>query len=228
SSQPQKNFFKKIELESSSDQKWATEYLKYLQPIHLKTNHPILSSLVIDPRGEKPLKKSSNTLYLDPSLAFGTGAHPTTALCAELLCSQFDPKKKSLLDVGTGSGILAMIGNKIGFNPVVGIDNDPIAIEVAEQNQKRNGLKGMLFQDHFRTLRKFDLIVANILLPTLIDLKTHFEKHLKANGTLIVSGLLYKDAAPLLKKYSNWVLIERKNKKGWTALLLKKKALRKT
>ncbi|MFO1520271.1 MAG: 50S ribosomal protein L11 methyltransferase [bacterium] len=206
--------------------KWATEFKKHLTPFAILTleNHPETAVLTVDPRGA-PKKRREDTLYIEPGLAFGTGTHPTTRLTAEFIAERLrEMKKAAVADLGCGTGLLAMVAKKLGASQVWGIDNDPIALEVAEKNFKVNGMKNMSLEESLRfTKRKFDLIAANILLKTLIQLKPEITAHLKKDGFLITSGLLYEDCPSLLEAYPEFTLVERRNRKGWSALLLKRK-----
>lgn len=222
----QKKLFTSLLLKTSKDRSWEKAYQKHLKPfIFLKENKQPL--LWIDPQEYKKVPLQKNTLYLKAGLAFGTGGHPTTQLAAEMmqaiLRNQKVNKDFSLLDMGCGSALLAFSANKLGVKEIWAIDNDPIAIKVARENCELNQMKNLKFALNFQKVKnkKFDIIVANILLPVLQELKADFEKHLKKEGTLIVSGLLYKDCDPLLKHYKGWNLVERQNRKGWSALKLK-------
>lgn len=203
---------------------WAHLFKKHLQAFALFSSKgkPVLW---IDPRGKTTQKRKENTLYIEPGLAFGTGTHPTTQMAAQLLCEVLEIKKNMrVLDLGCGTGILAMIAKKRGASIVWGIDKDPIALEVAKENLSQNGIKDIILAEEFGKLN-FQIIVANILLKTLIQLKQKIISHLLANGFLILSGLLYKDCPKIIKAYqkAGLILIERRNHKGWSALLLQKK-----
>ncbi len=218
----QKNkIFLKCEIKVSKDRSWEKAYQKHLKPFLFlkKKSHPLLW---IDPQEKNSRKIQENTLYLKAGLAFGTGGHPTTQLAAELMLDYSNPKS-SLLDLGCGSSLLAMTAAKLGIKEIWAIDNDPVALEVSQENCELNEINNIKFALSLAKTKakKFDVIVANILLPVLIAFKKDFEKHLKKGGHLIVSGLLYKDCAPLIKAFApKWKLIERKNRKGWSALLL--------
>jgi ribosomal protein L11 methylase PrmA len=206
---------------------WAHNDLKYLQPFVLRlpkgrTSVPILT---IDPRGgDIPPSPERDILYLEPSLAFGTGTHPSTQLTAELLGRVLtDRKKARVLDLGCGTGILAMIADRLKAAEIWAVDNDPTALTVAKRNFSRNRIRGIFLKDDLRAVKgRFDAVAANLLLKTLIQLKGDLIRRMKRNGFLIASGLLYRDVPTLLKAYREFHLLERKNKKGWSALLLKR------
>lgn len=199
---------------------WIKAYQKYLQPFPLLKENK--HSLWIDPTGKIPAKQSPQTLYLKPSLAFGTGTHPTTQLCGELVW-QYSPGKK-VLDLGCGTGILAMIAAKANALGVHALDNDPIALQMAREHFEINRLPQIESGASLSQVKnKFEVLVANLLLNTFLTLKKNILRVLKKNGILIVSGLLYKDCPVFLEHYEEWICLERKNRKGWSALVLKKK-----
>ncbi|MCG8353292.1 MAG: 50S ribosomal protein L11 methyltransferase [Chloroflexales bacterium] len=158
-------------------------------------------------------------LHLDPGMAFGTGLHPTTQLCLQLL-EQYVYAGAATLDLGTGSGILAIAAAKLGANPVLALDNDPVAVAVAQENVDRNGvgdiisaalgslgagqhmghwLAGYQVTDHDASLEEsqiapdpnsFDLIVANLIAKVLAILAPDLATALAPGGTLISSGII--------------------------------------
>ncbi len=216
--------FQNLKIKTEKNRSWVNEYHKYLKTFCFVSVKKPECSIWIDPRIKKNSQKNSNTIYLEPGLAFGTGTHPTTQTSAELLAETILKNKKiDLLDLGSGSGILAMVAAKLGVKSIHAIDNDPEAIEVAKKNFIQNGIKNILLKTSLIKVKiKFDLIVANILLPTLLELKPKILSNLKSGGFLILSGLIYKDKKDLLKGYSDLKLIKQKNRKGWSAFLFKK------
>jgi ribosomal protein L11 methyltransferase len=209
---------------------WVRNHLKYLQPFVLRLHRgkeSIPLFLTIDPRGGNipASSKRQDILYLEPSLAFGTGTHASTQLAAELLGQALiDQKETEVLDVGCGTGILAMAAEKLGASEAWAVDNDPTALTIARRNFCRNRISGIILKNDLQAVkRRFGVIVANILLKTLVELKGDLIRRLKRNGLLIVSGLLYRDVPALLRAYGDFRLLKRKNKKGWSALLLKRK-----
>lgn len=135
-------------------------------------------------------------IELDPGAAFGTGLHPTTRLCMLRLDKHLNPGM-SVLDLGTGSGILAIASARLGASCVLGLDIDPVAVRVALANSKSNKTDGVVRikrgtlslktqKDHYSS---FDIVLANITAKTIIDLSSGFYKVLKPGGRLIVSGI---------------------------------------
>lgn len=131
-------------------------------------------------------------VVLDPGMAFGTGTHPTTALClAGLDALLAAAPGAAVLDVGTGSGLLAIAAKKLGAGRVAGTENDPVALRVAGENAARNGVPlelGLL--DPSEVAGRFHVVVANILANTLVALAPGIAARLAPGGTLLLSGIL--------------------------------------
>lgn len=163
-------------------------------------------------------------LHLDPGMAFGTGLHPTTRLCLRLL--EREPLDgRRLLDLGCGSGILAIAAAKLSAAPVLALDTDPVAVEVAAENIARNGvaaqvqaLAGSLPDD---APPPFDWIVANIIADVLIDLAPALAAALAPGGHLITSGIIEsrEDEVALALAAAGLHLHSRLREGEWVALL---------
>jgi ribosomal protein L11 methyltransferase len=164
-----------------------------------KQNFPVMhigSRLVIHPSWEDYQPSNDEVIIeIDPGMAFGTGTHGTTALCLELIAELFEAAEPpvDMLDVGTGSGILALGAAALGCRIIFANDIDPIACEVARKNVAIND-----FSDHIticpqpleELTGKYDLVVANILAEENIRLKDELLSHLKPGGWLVLSGIL--------------------------------------
>ncbi len=131
-------------------------------------------------------------VVLDPGMAFGTGTHPTTALCLEALCELLGGAPGAdVLDVGTGSGLLAIAAKKLGAGRVVGTEDDPVALRVAEENAQRNGVALELrLEAPDAVAGRFPVVVANILANTLVALAPGIAARLARGGTLLLAGIL--------------------------------------
>lgn len=158
---------------------------------------------------EPPDDADAVIVRLDPGLAFGTGTHPTTALCLEWL-DGLDLRDKSVVDFGCGSGILALAALKLGAARVIGIDNDPQAITASTDNAERNGVADRLQVflpsdvDHDRLAGSVDALVANILAGPLAELAPQLAASLKPGGHLALSGILREQADELVARYAQW------------------------
>jgi ribosomal protein L11 methyltransferase len=136
----------------------------------MRFHHPVeLGSLWIGPPWERPTP-GLEPVVIDPGLAFGTGAHPTTNLCIELLQTL---ERASLLDVGSGSGVIAIAARKLGYEPVAAIDLDEAAVEATRRNAAANGVavEAELLEAGAGTLPEAEVVVANIDLRTISRLK---------------------------------------------------------
>lgn len=144
-------------------------------------------------------------LRLDPGLAFGTGAHPTTALCLDWLAAQ-NLQGRRVLDFGCGSGILALAASLLGASHVVAVDHDPQALRAVRDNAAHNGVAATRLTvrhgSKFVARSCFDVVVANILAQPLIDVAPSLTAALVEDGTLVLSGLLADQAEQVARAYS--------------------------
>lgn len=140
----------------------------------------------------EPVPPGMVEIVLDPGMAFGTGTHPTTSLCLEALSSLLEARPgASVLDVGTGSGLLAIAAARLGAGRVAGNDNDPIAVRVARENAALNGVALDLNERDVGEQRgPFDVILANILANTLVALAPALAAQLAPGGVILLSGIL--------------------------------------
>lgn len=204
-----------------NDEDWQNEWKKYFHTVNITDN------IVIKPSWDE-YEPSDNEIVveIDPGLAFGTGTHETTSLCVEFL-EKYAQNKKKLLDIGCGSGILMLIGKKLGVEKVVGIDIDEKVNDVVLENFSKNGINenfqviiGNLVDD---VNEKYDLVVSNILVDVLEKLLEDIEKILEKDATVIFSGILNEKEEAFLKKAKNYNLkqIDRKEKNNWVSLVFK-------
>ena len=204
-----------------NDEDWQDEWKKYFQTVN------ITDKIVIKPSWDE-YEPSDNEIVveIDPGLAFGTGTHETTSLCVEFL-EKYAQNKKKLLDIGCGSGILMLIGKKLGVEKVVGIDIDEKVNDVVLENFSKNGINenfqviiGNLVDD---VNEKYDLVVSNILVDVLEKLLEDIEKILEKDAIVIFSGILNEKEEAFLKKAKNYNLkqIDRKEKNNWVSLVFK-------
>ncbi len=149
--------------------------------------------------------KDQVLIRLDPGLAFGSGTHPTTALCLQWLDS-IELKNKTVLDFGCGSGILALAALKLGAKSAVGVDNDPQALIATHDNAERNevGKKLKVYLPQDEPKATYPVVVANILASALESLASLLAERTEANGLIALSGILKGQEADLLEQYSQW------------------------
>jgi ribosomal protein L11 methyltransferase len=189
------------EFRTFHDEDWEHAWKKHHRPIRIGQRLLIQPSWL--PLEPEVAAEELIVIEIDPGPAFGTGGHETTQLCMTALEDLVRPGDH-VLDLGTGSGILAIASSLLGSGTVLAIDNDARAIKAAEENVDRNGvapavdlLVGSLSQAENR---QFDLIFANILAPVLHDLlEESLLDHLRPGGHLILSGILEKQLADMLE-----------------------------
>jgi len=142
---------------------------------------------------------------LDPGLAFGSGTHPTTALCLQWL-DALDLRGQTVLDYGCGSGILALAALKLGAQAAVGIDNDPQALAASKDNAERNGVGEQLrvFLPDDEPIATYPVVVANILASALDALAEKLASRVAGGGVIALSGILQGQEPPLLQRYAVW------------------------
>ncbi|MEM9243447.1 MAG: 50S ribosomal protein L11 methyltransferase [Pseudomonadota bacterium] len=166
--------------------------------------HPLRfgERLWIYPSWEPPehINHSDVAVLLDPGLAFGTGSHPTTALCLQWLARSLRGDE-IVIDYGCGSGILAIAAAKLGCHQVIAIDNDPQALEAAAENCTRNQVKLTIASPEKLPDISADVMIANILAQPLIELKPKFIHLLKQHGKLILSGILNEQMDSVVNAY---------------------------
>ena len=169
------------------DKDWNEVWKSHFAPIEVSPRLWVVPSWRLD---EAP--KTAKVLVLDPGMAFGTGTHATTALCMRALDEILAATPAlDVLDVGTGSGILAIAAKLLGAGRVVGTDNDPVAIRVAKENAELNKVSLDLSTATLKGVKgPFPLVVANIMASTLIELAPDLVRQVASGGSLLLSGIL--------------------------------------
>jgi ribosomal protein L11 methyltransferase len=189
-----------FEVMTIAERDWPDACLDDLKPLRFGRR------LRVCPSSYGDLEPNMITIWLDPGLAFGTGTHPTTALCLEWLDAN-PPHEAEVIDYGCGSGILSLAAIKLGANHVRAVDIDPQALAATLDNAARNGIS------HRQIIAcppadlpdaSADLLLANILARPLIELAENFARRLRTNGRLILSGMLTYQTAQLASAYARW------------------------
>ena len=199
------------------DAVWERAWLEHFKPICINDTLWICPSEGEKPNDDKPV------LWLDPGLAFGTGTHATTALCLEAL-TELPLKDLTIMDYGCGSGILALAALKLGAKKAYAVDNHPQALLATHDNAVKNNIAEesliILSPAECPTVH-YDLWIANILLNPLIELEPLFAERIPAGKTLLLSGILERQADELLQYYNkDFVLQKKLERDEWMLLLL--------
>ena len=182
------------------DKDWVREWMSHFKPTQFGQRLWVVPSHHADEHlAQQP---DAINILLDPGLAFGTGTHPTTAMCLEYL--EQHPTKQHVIDYGCGSGILAIAAAKLGATSIMAIDNDPQALLATKDNATKNHVI-----DSFKIQlpepapsKQADLLVANILAKPLIELAPHLASLVKNQGCIALSGILNEQADSVLTAYS--------------------------
>jgi ribosomal protein L11 methyltransferase len=199
------------------DKDWLESWKAEFVPIRIGT-------FLVRPTWSQAVAGDAIELVLDPGMAFGTGLHPTTQQCLEAL-STLPLEGKSTLDVGTGSGILAIAAAKRGALPVVAVDTDPIAVDAARENAVGNGVAIPVAQGSASDVPgRFDIVIANIVSPVLQHIAPHLAARLAVGGTLLVAGISAPNEAATREAFAHarLELIDRTIRDDWVALALRR------
>lgn len=211
---------------------WSERWKDFHRPVLISTPTAELPAIRVRPPWE-PVEHADDThaieLVIDPAQAFGTGAHATTRLCLELLLELAGSRawRGEVLDIGTGSGVLAIAASKLGFQPVVAIDHDPLSVQAAQENAAVNGVSLEVAQVDLRRQElpwtepaSPKIVIANLLRPLLLDLAERLPARPRE---LVASGLLAHEAQEIVDVFaSRWGLRERERRAGgeWAATWL--------
>lgn len=202
------------------DEDWADNWKQYFHP------EKVGSRIVIKPAWEDYTAGPADIVVeLDPGSAFGTGTHPTTAMCIREL-EKLVRSGMRVFDVGTGSGVLAITAAKLGAGEVVAMDYDKMSVGVAAENIEQNGVTPLVTTGVSDKLQSFtgkaDLIVANIIADIVIDLLAEVDEHLAAGGRLLASGIISERLADVTEACQKHHLTVEKviEEKGWAAMCI--------
>jgi ribosomal protein L11 methyltransferase len=209
------------------EKNWANSWRRFFAPI--KVGRQLW---ITPPWVEPPKSRRRHVITIEPGMAFGTGTHATTRGCLEFieqLVPRFDAGELSALDVGTGSGILAIALVKLGAAGVVALDNDPVALKVARGNVRVNdaGRKIHLARSKLHRLdERFGLVVANLTAETILELAAPLEERVAPGGYLVLSGILDCQAAEVARRFApaRFGLLRQSRDKEWVTLMLKRKS----
>ena len=192
--------FPNYKLEILEDKDWERQWMDRFEPLQFG------SRLWVCPSWKPVPDPMAVNLMLDPGLAFGTGSHPTTALCLQWIAEQ-DWQGKTVIDYGCGSGILAIGAILMGAERVLGVDNDTQALTATKDNAQRNGIAAQaipVFLPEDTPQEAVDVMLANILAGPLIEMAAHLAELTKVRGLITLSGILEHQADAVVEAYSPW------------------------
>jgi len=204
----------RISIEALPDQEWTRAWMDYFKPM------PFGKRLWICPEGYDPPCPDAVNMRLDPGLAFGTGTHPTTALCLEWLDGQ-PLNNCRILDYGCGSGILAIAALLLGAHSAWCVDNDEQALIATQANATKNHVEQKIKNRFPRDLEEIqaDIVVANILAGPLLELAPVLAKRVRTGGELALSGILLEQSEEVKQRYQTWFDMKPATcKDGWVLL----------
>jgi ribosomal protein L11 methyltransferase len=187
--------------EAVDDQEWERAWMEYYKPMKFADR------LWVCPTDQEQHEPGTVCLTLDPGLAFGTGTHPTTALCLEWLASH-DLTHKTVIDYGCGSGILAVASVLLDAEIAYGVDIDPQAITATESNAAKNQVESKIhcyLPEQFTPFQA-DIVLANILAKPLIEMSEHICALVKTGGQLVLSGILFEQAEDVINTYQKYII----------------------
>ncbi|NIQ09963.1 MAG: 50S ribosomal protein L11 methyltransferase [Gammaproteobacteria bacterium] len=220
----------KVLQEDLQNEDWAESWKTFFKPIRIG------KSIVVKPSWE-PYESTAHqvVIEIDPERAFGTGNHPSTALCIEILEHILGSTSAgegnsglSVLDVGTGSGILGIVAARLGAQRVLGLEIDPEALEAAQRNVERNGVVGIMsvsLTPLDQVEQTFDVVVANLTASLIAHLADDLAGHVSAKGLLLLSGILAEQVEEVAKCFEThyFKMVKSWSKEEWQAILMRRK-----
>ena len=220
----------KVLQEDLQHEDWAESWKTFFKPIRIG------SSIVVKPSWESYESRANQVVIeIDPERAFGTGTHPSTALCIEILegilsetVIEENDSAPSVLDVGTGSGILGIIAARLGAKSVLGVDIDPEALEVARGNLGRNRVaESMSVSDTplDQVEETYDVVVANLTASLLTQMANSLTNRVSEKGMLLLSGILAEQVEEVAKCFQAhyFRVVKNWSREEWHAILLRSK-----
>jgi len=203
------------------DEDWSTAWKKYYKPFHLSER------IVVKPSWEEYSPRDNEiVIIMDPGMAFGTGTHETTQMCAALL-EKYMKGGDTVIDVGCGTGILSIIAAKLGASGVKAVDIDDTAVKVSLENCRLNMVEdrvevfGGVLEDLEK--KKADIVVANIIADVIVGLANHLPSYLKQGGLFITSGIIRERRQDVVDAYNRagFVLADEREMGEWVAMVFK-------
>jgi len=197
------------------DEDWLEAWKATVTPIRI-------GRFLVRPTWSDASATDAITIALDPGMAFGTGLHPTTQQCLEAV-SYLDLEGLRVLDVGTGSGILAIGAAKRGAREVIGVDTDPLAVRAARENADTNGIAlDARVGSAADVDGRFDVVLANLVGPVLVQVAPHLRARLERSGSLVAAGITTQAEREVLSVFvaEGLGVVDRDQRADWVRLIL--------
>ena len=216
-----------IEVKPLEVKDWNAEWEASIDPVLVTNEVVITPSWKLD---ESKALRATHTLIIDPKMSFGTGHHETTRLCMRAI-EKIDVQGATIIDIGTGSGVLAFYALRRGGTHAVAIDTDQWSIDNVRENQQLNGISDEIFDLRKGELEQtvgndetFDLVIANIHRNVLLAISRGIASRTNSGGNVILSGLLIYDAEEIRKEYESkgLTLVEQLQENEWISIILHK------
>lgn len=211
----------KLRIEKIRRENWAESWKRHFKPL------AIGDALLLKPSWSKRQpKRGQAVVVIDPGLSFGTGQHPTTSFCLhELVRRRRAGARQSFLDIGTGSGILAIAAAKLGYAPVQAFDFDPESVRVARANAGANGLDKLRISRNdltklpTRPQRAYDVVCANLISTLLIAERRRIAARVKSGGLLVLAGILKQEFRLVQSAFEplHFRLVSQQREKEWAS-----------
>ncbi|HLY36888.1 MAG TPA: 50S ribosomal protein L11 methyltransferase, partial [Candidatus Binatia bacterium] len=209
----------RVAAEPAANVDWAEVWRRHHRPL------VVGQRFVVAPPWDVPAVPDREVLVIDPGMAFGTGQHATTRTCLEAIeTAVAGGRVRSVLDVGTGSGILALAAARLGIARVVAIDTDPAVLALARANLTHNGARAVLVAGGSAAAVRaaFDLVVANLLADALVTDAPALARVVAPGGRLVVSGVTAVQLARVLAAWPGWQVVETRAEDEWRTLALER------
>ncbi len=215
-----------IKITRVEDRDWAGDWKEALEPVRLEPGIWIVPAFKEAPEEIK----HEPVIFMEPGLAFGVGTHPSTRACVKVVAEAVKAGARSVLDLGTGTGILAMTAALLDARRILALDLDPMALKVAEENLARNRLrgrvvlaKGVADPETRLSGEPFQLIAANIFANTLVSLMPFIKRHMAIEGQAVLSGIM-KESSHLVAdaaRERGLQIVSRIEEEEWVTLVLR-------
>ncbi|MCI9639659.1 MAG: 50S ribosomal protein L11 methyltransferase [Emergencia sp.] len=212
----------RVSKKQEDDTQWKDKWKEYFKPARIAEN------IVVKPTWESYERQGDEkVIEIDPGMAFGTGTHETTSLCVKML-EKYQKESDKVLDVGCGSGILSIAAAILGAEDVLGVDIDPVAVEVAAENIELNGVANVAKAQYGDLTKgidyKADIVVANLMADLVMMLSEDVARHMQPGGLFISSGILVEKEVQVTEhlRSQGFGIVEVREDGGWCCIVCRK------